>query len=325
MKKYDIYAIGNPLMDIHIKTQHENLLALNLKKGEMHLIDEDDSTRLLDKVKNNIIKTTPGGSAVNVATAMARLGGVSVFCGAIGYDEHGDSLENSLIKDGIIVNIAKNNKKTGHAITFVTPDSERTFATHLGAALELKKEHIKEEEIIASKILHIEAYQLEDPNLNEVCIHAMKIAKENNVKVSIDLSDPALIKRNLEDFKKIIRDYADIVFANEEEAKAFTDLEHEEALHKIKEDIEIAVMKLGEKGSIIEYNGNVYRIEAFKANAVDTTGAGDMYAAGFLYGLCKGYDIEKCGKIGSYFGAKIVEQIGARLEHDLKKDLEKFK
>ena len=325
MKKYDVYAIGNALMDVYTKVENEKLVEINLKKGDMHLVDEEQSKRFFEGVKDNILKTGPGGSSVNVAAGVAMLGGSVAFCGVVGNDEQGRMFEDILVKEGVIANLAKSSKMTGNVISFITDDSERTFATHLGAALELKKEDVSEEDIIASKVLHIEAYQLEDPKLKEVCFHAMDVVKSNGVKVSIDLSDPALIMRNLEEFKKVVKDYADIVFANEEEAKAFTGLEPEEALHKIAEDAEDAVVKLGSKGSIIKNGEDVFKIEAVEANAIDTTGAGDSFAAGFLYGFCNELGIEKSGKLGSFLGSKVVEEIGTRIEQDVKEEIEQLK
>tara|TARA_Y100000310_G_scaffold308410_1_gene351481 strand:+ start:1528 stop:2505 length:978 start_codon:yes stop_codon:yes gene_type:complete len=325
MKKYDVIGIGSALMDLLVEVDHSIIDELDLKLGETHFIEEKQSVHVFEKLKGFDLKTAAGGSSANTLAGVAKLGGSAVFSGKVGDDEYGRLYEQHMKKDGVKTNLAKSEMKTGYAITLITPDTQRTFVDHLGAVLHLKKEDLNEEDIKSSRILHVEGYQLEDSSLREVCIYAMSIAKENGVKVSIDLNDSALIRRNLEEFRRIVKDYANIVFANEDEAKAFTGLEPEEALHKIAEVAEIAVVKLGMDGSIVKRNGQVYRIEAFKANAVDTTGAGDIFAAGFLYGLCREYDMEKCGRIGSYFGARVVEKVGARLEHDLKDELGKLK
>jgi len=323
MKEYDVYGIGSALMDFLIEADEELLRQFSLKKGNMHLIDENASAELLKKIKEYNMQIAPGGSSANTLAGIALLGGKVVFCGKVGDDEHGYMYEKKM-SETIRSNISKTNILTGHAITFITKDSERTFATHLGAALHLKKEDLIEEDIKKSKILHIEGYQLEDKNLRETSLHAMEIAKNNNTKVSIDLADPGLVKRNKEDLRNIVKKYADIVFANENEAKAFTGKDEEAALDEISKLAEIAIVKIGRKGSLVKKGDKIIKVPCYKVKAIDTTGAGDMYAAGFLYGLCKNYDLEKCGKLGAYVAAKVVEQIGARLDKISKEEIDKL-
>ena len=325
MKKYDVFGIGSALMDLLIEIEPKELLEIDLKHGEMHLIDEEKSKKILEKLKKYNVKIAPGGSSANTLVDIARLGGKVVFCGKVGRDSHGDIYEQKLKDHNIKSNISQGSLKTGHAITFITPDSQRTFATHLGATLELKKEDIFAEDIKASKILHIEGYQLEDKNLREAAIHAMDIAKKNNVKISIDLSDPALVKRNIGHIRPLVKKYAGIVFANEEEAREFTGQEPEKALDSIAEFCGTVIIKRGKKGSLIKHNGKVYQIPCVKAKAIDTTGAGDAYAAGILYSLANNYDIKIAGEIGSLIASKVVEKIGARLDEVPYKEIEKIK
>src|SRR3989339_224649 len=248
MKKYDVFGIGSALMDLLIEIEPKELLEMDLKHGEMHLIDEEKSKKILERLKKYNVRIAPGGSSANTLVDIARLGGKVVFCGKVGRDSHGDIYEQKLKDHNIKSNISQGSLKTGHAINFITPDSQRTFATHLGATLELKKEDIFAEDIKASKILHIEGYQLEDKNLREAAIHAMDIAKKNNVKISIDLSDPALVKRNIGHIRLLVKKYAGIVFANEEEAREFTGQEPEKALDSIAEFCDTVIIKLGKKG-----------------------------------------------------------------------------
>jgi len=320
MKEYDVFGIGSALMDFLIEIGEDELIDMGLKKGEMHLIGEEKSNEILKRIKNYDVKTAPGGSSANTLAGIAALGGNAVFCGKVGADHNGAVYEVKSKDDGVHTRIKRHNgKMTGHAITFITRDSERTFATHLGASMLLEKDDIPEEDIAKSKILHIESYQLEDPGLRKTALSAMIIAKKHNTLVSIDLADPALVKRNLGDLKKIVKEYADIVFANEKEARAFTGKEKEEdALEEISRFCSIAVVKLGEKGSLIKQNGSVYRIQPFKVRAVDTTGAGDMYAAGVLFGIANNIPLERAGRIGSWAASKVVSQIGARLNINLK-------
>ncbi|MBD3354511.1 adenosine kinase [Candidatus Woesearchaeota archaeon] len=313
-KKYDVIGIGSPLMDFIVKVDDNMLAEMNLKKGEMHLIDPEKSREILKRLENHEVTTAPGGSAANTLAGVSVLGGNAAFLGKIGDDKHGDMYEQMTKDSGVHSRLGKKNKeKTGHTLAFITPDGERTFATHLGASLHFRKDDIFEDEIKASKIIHFEGYQLEDPELKKTSLHAMEIAKNSNVMISIDLSDSALIKRNLKDLRELVQKYADIIFVNENEAGAFTGKKEEDALHEIYDMCKIAVVKLGGRGSIIKSEDMIYRIPAYKTKVINTNGAGDIFAAGILYGIANKWDMEKSGKTGSYAASLVVGQEEARL------------
>jgi len=285
----------------------------------MILVDKEKSKAILDKISHMPMEHFPGGSVSNTLAGVANLGGKVGFCGKIGKDSHGEMYETTLEKEGINHQLHKCNEDlTGHSITFITPDKERTFVTHLGAAINLKKMEFVDEDLKKSKIIHLEGYQLELPEVKDLVYHAAIIAKENNILISIDLSDPALIKRNLQDFKAFVKEYADIVFANEEEAKAYAETDtEEEALHIIAKDARITCVKLGAKGSLIKAGETLHTIAPVSTTPLSLTGAGDMYAAGILYGIANDIPLEKAGKIASYAASKVVAQIPARLSEKL--------
>ncbi len=310
MKTNDVVGLGNALMDFLVRTEEAALSNLNLNKGEMHLVEEEKAKQLLGTLNPTIF--SPGGSAANTIKGISFLGGKTILYGKVGNDQYGESYIQNLNSQGVVTRIGKHQKTTGHALTFITPDSERTFSVHLGAALELSKEDLLEEDIRSSKVLHLEAYQLEGKTKGTI-LQAIKLAKQHNTLVSIDLADPSLIRRNKEFFQSLLKEI-DIIFLNEEEAKEFTEKGPEEALLELSEQTQVVVVKIGKEGSLISSQGMVSRIEAFPATAVDTTGAGDSYAAGFLYGFCQGWEIEKAGQLGSLLAAKIVEQIGVNME-----------
>ncbi|MBT4650913.1 adenosine kinase [Candidatus Woesearchaeota archaeon] len=315
MKTNDVIGLGAALMDFLIEVDEDKLIEFDLKKGEMHLVDEEKAKSVLEKINHHQLKieTIPGGSSANTLKGIALLGGKAILCGKVGDDSHGEVYVQEIEKFGLQSRIKKHNLTTGHAVTFITPDSERTFSVHLGAALELYKEDVLEEDIEKSKILHLEGYQIEGPT-KETIMHAIELAKKHNTLVSIDLADPGLIRRNKEFLKDLVMNHADIVFVNEKEAKEFTGLEPEEALNEIAKHTKVAVVKLGKEGSLISSEGMITMIDAHLVEAVDTTGAGDSYAAGFLYGYTNELNIEQSGKLGSLLASKVVAQKGVGLK-----------
>ncbi len=316
VKDYDVIGLGNTIIDLLVEIEEHQLPEMNLKKGEFHLVDEKKSTELLEKINKQQfnIKTVPGGSSANTIRGIALLGGKTILYGKVGKDNHGEMYVHEIKKQGVNSRIILDSSSTGSAITFITPDAERTFSVHLGAAVKLQKEDLLEEDIKRGKILHLEGYQLEGPT-RETVLHAIKLAKKNNTLVSMDLADPGVIRRNKDFLRDLALNYADIVFVNEVEAKEFTGCEGEEAAKKIGVQSKIVVVKLGKKGSLVCEKGIITKINSFPAKAIDTTGAGDCYAAGFLYAFCKGWPIEKAGRLGSLFAAKVVEQTGVTINH----------
>ena len=317
MKQYDVIGLGNTLMDLLIEVDDDKLIELDLKKGEFHLIDTDKAKELLKKIEeeNLKIETVPGGSSANTVKAIGFLGGKAILVGKVGNDNHGEFYIQEISNHGVRPRINKHSSMTGHTITFITPDAERTFSVHLGAAINLAKEDILEEDIEKSKILHLEGYQVEGPT-REIILHAIELAKKHETLVSIDLADPGVIRRNKEFLKELVMEHADIVFVNENEAKEFTSLEEHEAVKELAKHVKIAIVKLGKKGSLICKDGEIFSIMSYPAEAIDTTGAGDSYAAGFLYGYCNNWSLENSGNLGSLLASKVVEKKGVRFDFD---------
>ncbi|MBI2668921.1 adenosine kinase [Candidatus Woesearchaeota archaeon] len=312
MKSFDVIGLGNAIVDLLVEVDDHALLGLDLRKGEMHLVDVKKAQMLLHHVKELKIEVVPGGSSANTVKGVAFLGGKSILVGKVGKDRHGEIYVKEMGKCGVHSRIGTHDSLTGHALTFITPDAQRTFCVHLGAAISLQKEDVLEEDIAKSKVLHLEGYQLEGPT-RETILHAMELAKKHGTLVSVDLADPGLIRRNKEWLKLLLKK-ADIVFVNEQEAKEFTGFEEEKAVMELGKQARMAVVKLGERGSLIWSDGKVVTVPAFPAKALDTTGAGDSYAAGFLYGFCQGWDVMNAGKLGSLLAARVVERKGVRFD-----------
>lgn len=309
-------------MDTLIEVDDRDINDLELKKGTMHLVEEVHLSFVTNFLKNKNSKKQAGGSVSNTVAGVANLGGKSFFTGKIGRDKLGFDYEMIMMRHGVHCDLKKDEVGTGNVISLITKDSERTFITYLGSAVRFTKKDVNKKELLKSKILHLEGYMLENPNLRKASLYAMKIAKRNNIIVSIDLSDSALIERNLEDFKKIVKKYCDVLFLNEDEAKSFTGKNEEEALLDVSRMVKLAIIKLGERGSIIKTKNKILRFKSYKPKkVVDTTGAGDMYAAGILYSIANKLSLEDAGKIASYAATKVIEQTGARLDYELKEHL----
>jgi len=315
MKTNDVLGIGNAMMDFLLEVDDSKLTELGLTKGQFHSTTNNDATR---NVKENIqqnpnVKMASGGSVANTMKGIACLGGKTLFCSKVGTDSVGDTYIQELEAHGITSRMNKHGLTTGYVVSFITPDTERTFLGDIAANNYFSKEDVSEEDIMNSKVLHLEGYQFENP-AKEAVLHALELAKKHGTKISIDLSDPGVIARNLELFKEVVKNYIDIIFLNEEEAEAFTGLSQKEALREVAKIVDIAVVKIGKEGSLVCYEDNVTTIPGYKAEAVDTTGAGDSYAAGFLYGYCNNWNVEKSGKLGSLLAARVVEHVGVKIK-----------
>lgn len=313
-KEFDIVGIGNSLLDIIVEVDESILSMLNLQKGSSCLVDSVQGKKILTDLENHPKAYASGGSAANTVAGAALLGAKGHFMGVVGSDDHGHTYEKEMQTIGVNTSLFRHDKEnTGYAITLLTADGERTFATHLGAASHFREEHISFSDIAKSKILHIEGYMLGEPDTREAVIAAMKFAHDNDTLVSLDLSASGVITNNLVVLKDIVKQYVDIVFVNEDEAYAFTGKRELDALHDICELCDIAVVKLGERGSIIKMKGTVHTIDPHVVEVMNTNGAGDMYAAGFLYGLARGHSIDSIGRVASQVAALVVASPGARI------------
>lgn len=310
-----VIGIGNALTDIMTKLHNDEILSsLEYPKGSMQLVDKTASQKVLEVIKDMPQTIASGGSAANTIHGLAKLGVITAFIGKVGVDKFGTFFSTDLKNSGISPILLNSENESGCAIAMVTPDSERTFATFLGAAVELVANDIKAEYFSGYKYFHIEGYLLQN---HELMIKAASEAKKAGLMVSLDLASFNVVEANREFLHDFVKKYVDIVFANEEEAKAYTGKNPHESVHIIADECIIAVVKLGKEGSLVKNNGKVYTISSIKANSIDTTGAGDLYAAGFLYGLINNLSFEKCGKIGSLLSGKVIETIGAKMSEEV--------
>jgi sugar/nucleoside kinase (ribokinase family) len=306
-----ILGIGNALVDIMTMIPGDHILSgFGLPKGSMQLVDYAKSEEVKMGTKGFKQSLASGGSAANTIHGLAMLGAESGYIGSVGVDETGEFFEQDMHKAGVETYLIRRKTETGTAVALVSPDSERTFATHLGAAVELDSVDLKREHFERYNIFYLEGYLISNKSLVE---KACMLARKNDMEIAIDLSSYNVVEAFLADFREIIEKYVDIVFANEEEAKAFTGFGPGQALEVLAEKCKIAVVKVGKDGSLIKRGDEIVKVGSLDVKCVDTTGAGDLYAAGFLYGYANDLPLDKCGIIGSILAGNVIENIGARI------------
>jgi len=309
MKK--VLGMGNALTDILLQIGNDSFLSeLSLPKGSMQLVDAPKSEEISNFFGNFNRKMATGGSASNTINGITKLGLTAGFVGKLGKDGVGEFFYDDSTKNGVTPHITYSETPSGCCIVLVSPDGERTLCTFLGAACELDPSDLKIEMFTGYDIFHIEGYLVQNHDLIRT---AVQLAKKAGLEVSIDLASYNVVESNLAFLREIISEYVDIVFANEEEARAFTGEVPEKALGIIAGMCDIAVVKIGKDGSYIQSGDEIVKTQPRQSDCVDTTGAGDLYASGFLFGLAKGYSLEICGKIGSLVSGNVVEVLGAKM------------
>lgn len=317
-----ILGLGNALVDVLISIENDDILKqLNLPRGSMQLVDDNFLNLATEATKGLKQSIAAGGSAANTINGLANIGLPCSFIGKISNDVFGDYYHKDMLKNGIEPILIKGKAQTGRATVFISKDSERTFGTYLGAAIEMVPDELTPEMFDGYKYFHIEGYLVQNHDLIR---KAMQLAHEKGVKISLDLASYNVVEANRDFLKEMMEKYVDIVFANEEEAKAFTGKSPEESLHEFAKMVDIAVVKLGSAGSLIKRGNEVVKAGVIKVNCIDTTGAGDLYAAGFLYGLAKDLPLEKCGKIGAILSGKVIEVVGPKMSEDTWREINKM-
>lgn len=317
----DVYGIGNALVDILVHVSQDFLDSLQrettafpIHKGSMHLVGTDFQGHLLRLLESYEQHTVSGGSAANTMFGLAQLGARVTYAGKVGNDVYGSFYADDMHNMGVHFPVARGHNPTGTCIILMTPDAQRTMFTNLGISIELTADDIDAAQIERSQWLYIEGYLWDPPAPRAASIKAMQIAKAAGVKIAYSFSDAFCVHRARDDFRAFTRDYVDLVFCNETEALAFAGAEF---IHDALADIEAlgtnVALTRGAEGSIITYRGERHVVPAVPVRAIDTTGAGDLYAAGVLHGLCRNLPIPQVGALAAELGAKVVAVSGARL------------
>lgn len=307
-----IIGMGNALVDVLVQIDDDSLLEkLYLPKGSMQLIQEDTLAEIRKSTSGMKIHRSTGGSAGNTVCALAALGANPGFIGKVGQDETGTFFGDTLRQRGVNTLLATCDLPSGIASTFISTDGERTFGTYLGAAATLKAEDLSRKMFAGYNYLYIEGYLLQD---HDLMLRAVQLAKEEGLQVCLDMASYNVVEAERDFFDQLIVKYVDIVFANESEALAYTGKAPHEALEEIASKCSIAVVKTGKEGSLVKKGTEVIQLLSCPIdNVLDTTGAGDFYAAGFMYGLTCGYSLEKCVQISTILATAVIQEVGTTL------------
>lgn len=309
-----IVGLGNALVDVLLKLENDSVLSeIGVKKGAMDLIDKEQMIMLRKKQEMLERSEVPGGSVCNTIRAMARLGAKTGFIGKIGSDSVGSFYENSIVKAGVAPYFVKVEGISGSSTVLISPDGERTMCTFLGPAATLSADEINKKILESYQLIYIEGYLI----VNELLFRAtLRNAKELGLKVALDLSNFNIVNGFKDMLKEVIPQYVDILFSNESEAEAFTGLKAIEAVKEISKMVDISIVTVGKEGALVGCSGNVISVPAEGGKPVDTTGAGDHFAAGFLYGQSIGATLKQSAQIGSVLSGYAIDVIGAQIPED---------
>ena len=308
-----ILGIGNALTDIlAVLPDDEFLSKYHLPKGSMQHVDMATGDKIWSSLKEIGVNYVPGGSAANTITCTSIFGMPSGYIGKIGNDELGHLFKSTMEQYGVKANLLYGTKSSGRCMVFITgANAERTFASYMGSALEMGPADLKPEYFRGWDYFHIEGYLVQNQDL---ILKAVQMAREAGCIISIDMASYNVVESNEAFLHNLVDDYVDIVFANETEARSFTKLEPKEAVAELSKRCQIAIVKVGKAGSMVQQGDEYHYIPAWPAATIDATGAGDTYAAGFLYAHSLGMPLKVCGEVGSIIAAKVVEVIGTKID-----------
>lgn len=315
--KYDVFGVGNALVDIQARVSDNWVAETGFEKGIMTLVDDAQQQGVLNRLNGVSLNRCAGGSAANTIMGVADFGGKAAYAGKVASDEVGEFFLHDMRKMGITIEVsAAKTGQTGTCAVLITEDAQRTMLTNLGVSATLTEADINEEELKLATYVYVEGYLLTNPVTRAAAYKAMNVAKLHGCKVAFTASDPFLCNMCRDEIWELVRGPVDLFFCNEEEARSLTgktdSIECAAELHRHSENV---AMTLGANGSILMHGGEAIPIEGVEVEAIDTTGAGDMYAGALLYGITNGMSWRQAGHLASHAAARIVGQLGARIQN----------
>lgn len=316
--KYDVYGMGNALVDIVTEVDNDFFIKNNIEKGVMTLVDEKRQLELMKVIDMKKSRMSAGGSAANTVIGLNQFGGKSYYTCLVAHDELGKFFLEDLKRNGVETNLNFEACPPGHSgrcLVMTTPDADRTMNTFLGMSSFLTDKHVEEQAIVNSTYVYLEGYLVASPKGTEALMEAKRLAEKNKVHTALTFSDPNMIRYFFKNFEQVIGASVDLLFCNEEEALMFTGTDSiKEAREKLRQVAKKFAITLGANGALIFDGDTFIEIEPYKVRAVDTNGAGDMFAGAFLYGITHGHSYAEAGKIASLASSRVVSQFGPRLE-----------
>ncbi len=321
-KKFDVFGVGNAIVDTLAQVDDQLIGDLGINKGGMSLMDSENQAKVLGKLDHKNLKLASGGSAANTMVAIAQSGGTGIYSGKVAHDTNGEFYKQDMEETGIKFPVPlapETGLPTGTCVVLTTPDAERTMCTHLGISTTLDKSEIDLDLLAQSKCSYIEGYLWDAEGPRAACVEAFEQSKKLGVRAAFTFSDAFLIGRYSDDFHKVVADYCDIIFCNSDEAKQFFGTESiDDCTTKMAAICDLAFITDGPNGCYVVEKGNVTNVAGFPVKAIDTNGAGDSFAGGALYGLTNGMTSAQAAKWGNYFASRVVENIGPRIDGSMK-------
>jgi sugar/nucleoside kinase (ribokinase family) len=320
-KKYDVFGVGNAIVDTLAQVGDQLILELGLAKGSMALMDSHDQARVLGELEHQNLQLASGGSAANTMVAISQSGGTGVFCGKVAHDTNGEFYKRDMEQTGISFPVPlapESSLPTGTCVVLTTPDAERTMCTHLGVSTTLSKSEIDLDLLAQSRCSYIEGYLWDSADPRAACVEALEQSNRLGVRAAFTFSDAFLIDRFADDFHKLVYQYCDIIFCNSDEARQFFATDNiDQCTEKMAKICDLAFITDSAAGCFVVEQGVVTKVAGFPVKAIDTNGAGDAFAGGALYGLTHDMSAVQAAKWGNYFASRVVENIGPRIEGTL--------
>jgi sugar/nucleoside kinase (ribokinase family) len=327
-ERIDVFGVGNAMVDILVMVDEDFVREHALTKGSMTLVDAEKQGTLLQSLESRPLQMQSGGSAANTIIGVAQSGGTGFYTGKVARDPNGEFYRQDLLEAGVHFDVhpaPETGPPTGSCLVLTTPDAERTMCTHLGVSTELSAEDVDVDYLKRCRYAYIEGYLWDPPGPRGASLAVMEQSKRHGVQVALTFSDPFLMERFGDDFRRLARDYCDVVFCNADEVRQLTQLDDlEAAARTIGEWVDLAFVTNSEAGCLVVKSGELERVGGFPVKALDTVGAGDAFAGGALFGLTHGYTPSQAARWGNFLASRVVTYHGARWPHPIRDQVAKI-